>query len=343
MSRRRSPREMPSLSVVTAVSGRGDDGGRDYVARLTQLLASLDTAIVGWRPAQLEVVVVDWQVERDEPPLAGALRPPENLLLRVIEVPRETHQQIVKDPGRRFHEYAAKNVGVVRARSERVLVTNADVLIRSDLLRFCLRAPLGDHAFVRADRYDFHEMSSPESRGRSAEGAVFLAHTRHGVDPGDLHSTPVAPGTSARSWPRSRRIRGERGSSVIWGPRGGLPNHFIRGAHTNAAGDFLCVSKASWLGVGGCTEDPNIWLHTDGLMVAQLLGANLRQVIYSKPGALLHENHPRAPDEARRGGAATWPAFLTTIQDIVDGHRSSRLNRGTFGLADEDLAECIVS
>ena len=334
--------ELPSLCVVTTVSGRSDDGGRDYVARLARLLASLERAVEGWS-SRLEMVVVDWNAPPDEPPLRDALRPPRGITLRVIEVPPEAQQQLAQDSGRRFHEYAAKNVGVVRSSSERVLVTNADVLIRSDLLRFCLRAPLGDHAFVRADRYDFRSVDPPEWAGRSQQLRVFLAHTRHGPDPGGPISIPVEPGVSARSWPRSRRIRGELGSSVIWGPRGGLPKHFIRGAHTNAAGDFICVSKKSWRRVGGSIEDPSIWLHADGLMVAQLLGANLRQVIYSKPGALLHEDHARAPDEARGGGAATWPAFLEMIQGIVDGCRSPRINPGTFGLEDEDLPEYIVS
>ena len=335
--------ELPSLSVVVAVSGRGDASGRDYVARLARLLSSLEKAVEGWRSSWLEVVVVDWNAVPDEPQLRDALRPPKGISLRVIEVPPESHQQVVQDLGRRFDEYAAKNVGVVRARSKRVLVTNADVLIRSDLLRFCLHAPLGDRAFVRADRYDFRVANSPALKARSEQAGVFVVHKRHGILPGDPSSISVEPGVSARSWPRSRRTRGELGSSVIWGPRGGLPQHFIRGAHTNASGDFICVSKASWRRVGGCIEDPSIWLHTDSLMVAQLLGANLRQVIYSKPGALLHEDHARAPDEARGGGGANWPAFLEAIQGIVDGSRSFRLNQGVFGLEEEELPEYVIS
>ena len=130
---------------------------------------------------------------------------------------------------------------------------------------------------------------------------------------------------------------------MIWGPRGGLPNHFLRGAHTNPAGDLVCVSKAAWRAVGGLTEDPNIWMHGDSLFVAQLLGANLRQVIYAKPGALLHEDHPRATDEERGGGAATWPAWLQRIQDVIDGRVTPRLNPGVFGLEDEGLAEYTIT
>lgn len=339
---RRMSTKLPSLSVVTAVSGRGDDSGRDYAARLTRLLRSLERAVRGWRSSRVEMVVVDWSVVPDEPPLRDTLRPPEGISLRVIEVPPEARQQVVQDSGRRFPEYAAKNVGVVRARSERVLVTNADVRIRSDLLRFCIRAPLGDHAFVRADRYDFQAASTPALNGLSEKERVFVAHTRHGADPRDPPSLPVQPGASARSWPRSRRIAGELGSSVVWGPRGGLPEHFIRGAHTNGAGDLLCVSKASWRSVGGGVEDPSIDMHADALLVAQLLGTKLRQVIYAKPGALLHEDHPRKADEERGGGGASWPAWLERILDIIDGRCSSRLNRGTFGLEDDELVEYTI-
>jgi hypothetical protein len=66
-------------------------------------------------------------------------------------------------------------------------------------------------------------------------------------------------------------------------------------------------------------------------------------VIYSKPGALLHEDHARAPDEARGGGGANWPAFLEAIQGIVDGSRSFRLNQGVFGLEEEELPEYVIS
>ena len=105
----------------------------------------------------------------------------------------------------------------------------------------------------------------------------------------------------------------------------------------------MCVSKAVWRAVGGLTEDASIWLHGDSLFVAALLGANLRQVIYAKPGALLHEDHPRATDEEKGEGEATWPAWLQRIQEIIDGRVPPRLNPGAFGLADEDLAEYTIT
>jgi hypothetical protein len=103
------------------------------------------------------------------------------------------------------------------------------------------------------------------------------------------------------------------------------------------------VSKAAWRAVGGLPEDPSIWLHGDSLIVAQLLGANLRQVIYAKPGALLHEDHPHPSDEERGGGGATWPAWLLHIQNIIDGRVSHRLNPEGFGFEDEDFAEYTIT
>jgi hypothetical protein len=334
--------DRPALSVVT--SGRNDDfGARDFVGRLNALVASLDRAALTMPRRSLEVVVVDWNVVPDRPPLRHALVAPEHVSLRVVEVPAELHRRAVGDSGRQFHEFAAKNVGVVRARSGRVLVVTSDVLVRSDLVRFCVRAPLGDHAFVRADRYDFRAPDALDLSSGWLEPRPFVANVRHGASPlGDI-VFPVDPVLPRSRWPRTRRLRGELGSSVIWGPRGGLPNHFIRGAHTHQNGDFLCVSKAVWRAVGGLTEDASIWLHGDALFVAQMLGANLRQVIYAKPGALLHEDHPRATDEEKGEGEATWPAWLQRIQDIVDGRVPPRLNPGSFGLADEDLAEYTIT
>jgi hypothetical protein len=336
-------RTCPDLSVVTAVSGRYDTvGARDFARRLSRLLWSLDRAAMGMPRRWLEVVVVDWNMQPERPPLRDALEAPEHVSLRVIEVPPPIHERSVGDSGRQFHEYAAKNVGVVRARSERVLVVNADVLVRPDLVRFCVRAPLGDQAFVRADRYDIRPSDVPEV-GSELEVGPFVANVRHGPDPWDRIVIPVDPARRRTRWPRSRRLRGERGSSVIWGPSGGLPNHFLRGAHTNASGDFLCVSRAAWRTVSGLPEDPSIWLHGDSLIVAQLLGARLRQVIYAKPGALLHVDHPHPSDEARGGGGATWPAWLEHIQNIIDGRVSYRLNPGGFGLEDQDLAEHAIT
>ena len=332
----------PALSVIT--SGRNDDfGARDFVGRLNGLVASLDRAAMTVRRRSVEVVVVDWNVVADRSPLRDALVAPEYVSLRVVEVPPELHERAVGDSGRRFHEFAAKNVGVVRARSGRVLVVNADVLVRPDLLRFCVRAPLGDHAFVRADRYDFR---AEDGRGDSSGWPTvepFVARVRHGPSPLDHIALAVDPAALRRDWPRSRRLRGELGSSVIWGPRGGLHRHFMRGAHTHQNGDFLCVSKAAWRSVGGIMEDPSKWLHVDSLFVATLLGANLRQVIYAKPGALLHEDHPRATDEEKGEGEATWPMWLQRIQDIIDGRVPYRLNPGVFGLEDEDLPEYTIT
>jgi len=335
-------RDDPALSVVT--SGRNDAfGARDFVRLLSRLVASLDRAAITLPRRSLEVVVVDWNVAPDRPPLRDALVAPGHVSLRVVEVPPEIHEREVGDSGRQFHEYAAKNVGVVRARSGRVLVVNADVLVRSDLVRFCVRAPLGDHAFVRADRYDVRAEDVLGAGSGSGELTPFVAYVRHGPSPLDAIVAPVDPGLPRSRWPRSRRLRGELGSSVIWGPRGGLPHHFLRGAHTHQAGDLVCVSKAAWRAAGGFTEDPSVWLHGDALFVAQLLGAKLRQVIYAKPGALLHEDHPRATDEERGGGEATWPAWLQRIQDVIDGRLPYRLNPGVFGLEDDDLADYTIT
>jgi len=338
-------RDRPALSVVAALSGRTDAefGVRDFVGRLNGLVASLDRAASTMPRGSVEVVVVDWNVVPDRPPLRDALVVPERVSLRVVEVPAELHRRAVGDSGRHFHEYAAKNAGVVRARSGRVLFVTPDVLVRPDLVRFCVRAPLGDRAFVRADRYDFRAPDALDGPSVWPEPRPFVANVRHGASPSGGIVFPVDPASPRSRWPRSRRLRGELGSSVIWGPRGGLPNHFLRGAHTHQCGDFICVSKAAWRAVGGFTEDPNIWLHCDSLFLAQLLGANLRQVIYAKPGALLHEDHPRATDEERGGGEATWPAWLQRIQDIMDGRVLPRLNPGAFGLEDEDLPEYTIT
>ncbi len=62
--------------------------------------------------------------------------------------------------------------------------------------------------------------------------------------------------------------------------------------------------------------------------------------IYSKPGALLHEDHSRATDEER---ARARPAFLERIQSLVVRRGSLEPMREAFGLEDEDLAEYTVS
>jgi hypothetical protein len=334
-------RVRPRLSVVVAV-GRGGEP-RDYVGRLVRMLSSLDRTAMTMDGPPLEAVVVDWNAAPEQPVLSNVLTPFSNILVRVVVVPPELHQRAARGSGRPFLEGAAKNVGVVRASSERVLVTNADVILRSDLVGFCVRAPLGNHTFVRADRYDFRARTL-DSSPKQPEERTFMAHIRHGSTPAEHIHIGVEPTIAPRDWPRSRRLRGEFGSSVIWGPRGGLRNHFLRGAHTNAAGDFLCVSKAVFRAVGGWTEDPNIWHHSDALLVAQLLGANLRQVIYAKPGAVLHEDHPRLTEEERGGGSARWPDFLESIQSILNRRSSAVMTTSApLGLEHDDLVEYTIS
>jgi hypothetical protein len=160
------------LTVI--VSGRNDNYGGDFRERLfrTTLHNSARLYAAG---IDFEYLLAEWN------PIPGIPALSEEFVARIprgraLIVPREVHQEYSLNSEMPFHEMAAKNAALRRARGSLVIVTNADILFSDELV---LRVAAGDFTvdtLYRAHRIDvkpelrWDEMQNPENQLRSGEG-----------------------------------------------------------------------------------------------------------------------------------------------------------------------------
>ena len=100
--------------------------------------------------------MVEWNPPPDRPPLAEALRWPEDTgpcEIRIITVPREIHANFDHADTLPLFQMIAKNVGIRRARGDFVLATNIDILFSNESIRY-LKERLRAGRLYRANRYD---------------------------------------------------------------------------------------------------------------------------------------------------------------------------------------------
>jgi hypothetical protein len=161
----------PLLSLV--VTGRNDDYGGGFAARLfrtmTHNLARLRAL------GSVEVLFVEWNPVPERPWLARDLvaRVPDS---RALVVSAACHARFSRNVHMPFHEMAAKNVGIRRARGEWVLAANADILIDDRLGALLNVATLREDTIYRAQRVDltadapWHARHDPAWQLPSGEG-----------------------------------------------------------------------------------------------------------------------------------------------------------------------------
>lgn len=289
------------LSIVWA--SRDDDYADGVNERLVRSIEEAQTR--GRELAiDLDLIVVDWNSPTGGG-LGGLLAARGVRGVRVIEVPPALCVQYAHHPGRPFVEYLAKNIGIRRAKSLQIAVTNSDVLISRKLMSLCVVRPFLDTSFLRADRLDFDWSTSGTKISRRL-------NIRHGISSSKEISIPSS--SLGFAWKGSPRLPGESSKGgVIVGQPGGLRHHFTLGMHTNAAGDFICTSKSNWVKANGFSELK--WLTTmgDALMVARLTSIGLRQVILPGPRGLFHEDHPVGTAREGDWSESLWPSFLSEL------------------------------
>jgi hypothetical protein len=137
--------ERPQVAAVMV--GRNDDYMTDFAERLRATIEWNTRYLVG------EVIFVEWNPPADRDLLAYSLaRQFKNL--RAYVVPAETHAAICQNANVKLLEYHAKNVGIRRALSPWVLVTNADAALGLDTVNAILDADLNPAVAWTAERVD---------------------------------------------------------------------------------------------------------------------------------------------------------------------------------------------
>ncbi len=146
--------EKPYLSVV--VTTRNDDHGGSQISR-TQTFFNALVAQCNRHRIPTELIFVEWNPPADRPPLADALRWPENrefCQVRILRVPPSIHARYQYGEALPLYQMIAKNAGIRRARGEYVLATNIDILFSDDLMRHIAVRRLEKNRMYRIDRTD---------------------------------------------------------------------------------------------------------------------------------------------------------------------------------------------
>jgi hypothetical protein len=146
--------DLPYLSVV--VTARNDDHGGNLLGRMQTFVNALIGQVKRHR-LPLELVVVEWNPPPGRPPLAAALRWPEDFgpcQVRIVEVPPEVHRRYQHAEALPLYQMIAKNVGIRRARGRFILATNIDIIFSGELFEFLAQRRLESGKMYRIDRYD---------------------------------------------------------------------------------------------------------------------------------------------------------------------------------------------
>ena len=144
----------PKLSIVA--TSRNDNHGGDLLKRMQIFLDGLIFQCKQYN-LNAELLLVEWNPPIDRPRLYDALdwpNDPSPCQIRIIEVPAVIHNRYKYASGLPLFQMIAKNVGIVRARSDFILSTNIDIIFSNDLMRFLSSNKLRKGNLYRVDRYD---------------------------------------------------------------------------------------------------------------------------------------------------------------------------------------------
>jgi hypothetical protein len=281
--------QAPYLSIVAV--GRNDNYGKDFTKRLELFLRSLKRFSARY-PGLFELVFVEWNPPDDKPRLKDAFDW-SGIRTRIITVPHEVHAAIPHSNRTPFFESFAKNVGIRRARTPFVLMTNPDVLFSDELCAFLARRQLDEKCYYRVDRHDFktedmYDAAPEEITSRAAQN-IFVVHTRWVR--GDSASFETE-GKPMEEWAFSEALDGDdiREKGVCFSYSRATPH---LGLHLNAGGDFLLMAKKGWEAVHGYCERPDYTAHLDGLLITHARAVGLQQVMLTRPYYIMHMDHER--------------------------------------------------
>ena len=262
---------MPYISAV--ITGRNDGYGENFLLRVNTFIKSLDHQVRNY-PDLFEIVLVEWNPPSDTLGMAEVVYKPKNLELRIITVPKEVHDTYNSPTP--MLEYAAKNVGLHRARGEFVLTTNPDIIFTQELIDEFARYELQTDTVYRTDRYDYRGEGISE-----LEPSQYVEFARNKVFSGNITV--------------GRLSREVMISSPC--PLNDLPKSVITEdiVHTNACGDFIMTAIANYFKVDGMEEAGTYKYHLDSFSLCKLMGIGLRHHVFLSPQCIFHMDHSRNP------------------------------------------------
>lgn len=258
----------PYVSVV--VTTRNDNYGENMRQRLDMFISGLDYH-QQQNPGLFELVIVEWNPPGDQPPLKSILPQCSHLPIRVITVSSQYHPRACKGP---MSEYLAKNVGLRRSRGKFVLVTNPDILFSNHLVKALASQELQTDVIYRCDRYDFKgdgiDQIDPSKYLEYAVPKIFRLHGMSGQ--------------------KSLTVDIDLSKDIKAIPVSSYEEHTL---HTNAAGDFMLLSRDTAIKAGGLYQGNDCVGHGDSASMIWFNKQKLMQGIFRFPCVILHHDHGR--------------------------------------------------
>jgi hypothetical protein len=315
-------KERTHISFV--VVARNDNYGGNFLHRFNVFINNLLT-LCELYSLESELIIVEWNPPEDRPLLRDAIAwpdaPARHISVRIIQVPRDVHNSLPNPAGLFLFEYLGKNVGVRRASSEYILVTNPDVIFNEYLIKFLASGNLSPKCFYRIDRYDV-KGPVPFDNVQS-----MMTYCRNNV---------VRVNSRLGSYPQGTRVSFRRQTLFFLS----YIRHFPQGpAHTNASGDFLIMHHDAWFKLRGYPEleTQGKSHHIDSLMVHQARLAGYRQIVITQPACLYHQDHERG-----EGSKPMSEAVATLFKQLRKARKPIMVNDEKWGLGGKDLPESLL-
>lgn len=338
--------QAPYVSFV--IAGRNDDYGGDFNDRLSNSVNQLSYLVEKFGlPA--EYVVVNYNPIAEKPPLAGAIRWPQqrkHLRIRIITVSNEQHRQHENPQVRKplpFYEYLAKNSGIRRAKGEFICAANPDILFHPRMIEWMSHKPLRGNCYYRTDRCDFKKPQAPAP----ADAADFIKWLKPSIYrtylKGNHYDEQLPFGLTL---PVLRLYnRGLLKLELFFSryPRLGVGLGWVINYHNaeyrfhcNVSGDFMMMHRDRWFASRSYPENTHISLHTDSLFVVAIGVSGLREKVLRWP--IYHQDHSRRydaqKDEFDLVMRQAYLSFQEEAQKMIAEKKTKIFNSPNWGLAD---------
>lgn len=317
----------PYISFVLAA--RNDNYGGDFLHRIHTFFEVLLYYVKCYN-LECEIIVIEWN------PPTTALRlykvldhvlKKTSVPIRFIEVPKKLHDKFPNADKIPVFEYIAKNVGIRRARGEFILITNPDIIFPSNLIKYLSMRRLDKRCFYRIDRFDVNTLIPAQltitQKLSFAQSHAFRLHTL-GYSVPLLTSLPFRL-RSFFGYLHGAKIRFEKRKEDYF-------EHYI---HTNAAGDFILMSRSAWHSLYGFPQLPTHYL-IDTYLCCMAYSSGLPQKILSPFFIIFHVEH-------NRPGSNRPPTSYAMVKkdciEMLTKKIPKCFNTSSWGLYREKLAE----
>jgi hypothetical protein len=291
----------PYLSLVVTTS---NDSYGNLASTQSKCLSLLQRQLED-RRIDSEIVIVAYNPAAGSPPLGDCLSfdaGGRHTTIRVVTVPSRYHDRFRFAEVKRFHQAFAINIGVRRTRGEYVVIRATDHVYSDALVDWLGERRLSDGNIYRCDRVDVDQSLLEFVTPDRFDGVSELC--------------------TERILQRHRPLKVD-------------PWYRIPTLHTNAAGDFLLMSRRLWLKTGGWRERrgsaANDWLDWDSLVLHAARALGGRQVILPDECCVYKISHgQRTVDRVQQVWSDRQRGFERLLKESGCGPFLQNVARGIF-------------